>query len=228
MKKHRCGSCRRVTHAERPLGTAGSFGTDLEAIIAALTVRFHMSRLDAVELCRTVFGVTISVGSMQVTCERMGDSISSTVQGMADHVATAAVAHADETGWYIRGKLVWMWAALTEQAECFRVDMRRNRRHEEAPRRFHRPAPQLLLCAPSPRASGPSASKGRCSSEACGDGVDNDCGGLVDDDCSGQCTRWASLADTFTTGTSSAWKAYPEQVHSKNAQSEAFIKTGVF
>ena len=126
MKKHRCGGCRRVTHAERPLGTAGSFGTDLEAIIAALTVRFHMSRLDVVELCRTVFGITISVGSVQATCERMSDSIASTVQGIADHFATAAVAHADETGWYLRGKLVWMWAALTEQAEYFRVDPRRN------------------------------------------------------------------------------------------------------
>ncbi|MBT9559678.1 MAG: IS66 family transposase [Myxococcales bacterium] len=126
MKKHRCAGCRRVTHAERPLGTAGSFGTDLEAIIATLTVRFHMSRLDVVELCRTVFGVTISVGSVQATCERMSDSVASTVQGIADHFATAAVAHADETGWYLRGKLVWMWAALTEQAEYFRVDPHRN------------------------------------------------------------------------------------------------------
>lgn len=126
MKQHRCAACRKVTHAELPPGTTGAFGADLEAIIATLTVRFHMSRLDVVELCRTLFGITISVGSVQATCERMSASVASTVQTIADHFASAAVAHADETGWYIRGKLVWMWAALTEEAEYFRVDERRN------------------------------------------------------------------------------------------------------
>ena len=126
MKKHRCVACRKVTRADLPAGTTGAFGSDLEAIIATLTVRFHMSRLDVVELCRTLFGITISVGSVQATCERMSASVASTVQAIADHFASAAVAHADETGWYVRGKLVWMWAALTEQAEYFRVDERRN------------------------------------------------------------------------------------------------------
>lgn len=126
MKNHRCTACRKVTHAELPAGTTGAFGADLEAIIATLTVRFHVSRLDVVELCRTLFGITISVGSVQATCERMSASVASTVQTIADHFASAAVAHADETGWYVRGKLVWMWAALTEQAEYFRVDERRN------------------------------------------------------------------------------------------------------
>lgn len=126
MQKHRCPGCSKVTQAERPLGTAGAFGSNLEAIIATLTVRFHMSRADVVELCRTLFGIDISVGSVQATCERMSDSVASSVQTIADHFATAAVAHADETGWYLRGKLVWMWAALTEEAEYFRVDSRRN------------------------------------------------------------------------------------------------------
>ena len=73
-----------------------------------------------------VFGITISMGPVQATCEPMSDSVASTVQAIADHFASAAVAHADETGWYRRGKLVWMSAALTEQAEYFRVDPRRN------------------------------------------------------------------------------------------------------
>ena len=126
MQEHRCPECSKRTRAARPRGTEGAFGPNLEAIIATLSVRFHISRLDIVELCRTLFGVGISVGSVQATCERMGDTIAETVQAIADHFATAAVAHADETGWYIRGKLVWMWAALTEEAEYFRVDPRRN------------------------------------------------------------------------------------------------------
>lgn len=126
MQKHRCPGCSKVTCAERPLGTAGAFASNLEAIIATFSVRFHMSRLDVVELCRTLFGIGISVGSVQATCERMSDTVASAVQEIADHFATAAVAHADETGWYVRGKLVWMWAALTEEAEYFRVDPRRN------------------------------------------------------------------------------------------------------
>jgi len=126
MHEHRCPGCSGVSRAQQPKGTEGAFGPNLEAIIATLSVRFHMSRLDVVEICRTMFGIGISVGSVQATCERISDSVASTVQAIADSFATAAVAHADETGWYIRGKLVWMWAALTEEAEYFRVDPRRN------------------------------------------------------------------------------------------------------
>lgn len=126
MQEHRCPGCSKVTRARRPAGTDGAFGPNLEAVIATLAVRFHMSRLDVVEFSRTILGVGISVGSVQATCERVSDSLASTVEAIADSFATAAVAHADETGWYIRGKLVWMWAALTEEAEYFRVDPRRN------------------------------------------------------------------------------------------------------
>lgn len=126
MQQHRCPGCSKVTRAKRPVGTEGAFGPNLEAIIAALSVRFHMSRADVVELCRTLFGIEISVGSVQATCERVSDSVATTVEEIANHFATAVVAHADETGWYMRGKLVWMWAALTQEAEFFRVDPRRN------------------------------------------------------------------------------------------------------
>ena len=32
----------------------------------------------------------------------------------------AGVVHADETGWDVRGKLGWLWVALTAEAELFR------------------------------------------------------------------------------------------------------------
>jgi len=122
----RCPKCRRKTRAELPAGLPrGAFGPGVEATLALLTLH-GVSRQDAAELMRVLFGVRISVGSVQRSCERIDDSIAAAVQRIADHVERAAVAHADETGWHVRGKLGWMWMALCNEAELFRFDPRRN------------------------------------------------------------------------------------------------------
>jgi len=77
-------------------------------------------------LLRALFDVQMSLGSAQNSCERIDASIAAEVQKIADFIARAEVIHADETGWYVRGKLAWMWAALTHEAELFRFDRRRN------------------------------------------------------------------------------------------------------
>jgi len=122
----RCPKCRRRTRAKVPAGVPqGAFGPRVEASIALLTLH-GVSRQDAAELMRVLFGVRISVGSVQRSCERIDDSIAAAVQRIADHIERAAVAHADETGWYVRGKLGWMWMALCNEAELFRFNPRRN------------------------------------------------------------------------------------------------------
>ena len=121
-----CPKCRHWTKAQRPAGVpAGNFGPRVDATIGLLTMH-GVSRGLASSLMKALFGVQMSVGSVQNACERVDASVADAVDEVARQVLDAAVAHADETGWRVRGKLGWIWAALSSEAELFRYDPRRN------------------------------------------------------------------------------------------------------
>lgn len=123
----KCPKCKKVTRAKAPVGTpTGNFGPNLEAAIGFLTMQ-GTSRGDLKKLLDAMFGIDMSTGAIDTVCTRVARSVADAVEQVAEHISNAAVAHADETGWHVRGKLGWMWAALVSGAELFRFDPRRNR-----------------------------------------------------------------------------------------------------
>lgn len=123
----KCPKCKRSTRAKAPAGTpTGNFGPSLEAAIGMLTAQ-GTSRSDVQKLVDDLFGIQMSTGAIDSVCTRVAESVEDAVEQVAEHVSDAGVAHADETGWHVRGKLGWLWATLTADAELFRFDARRNR-----------------------------------------------------------------------------------------------------
>ncbi len=123
----RCPGCKKRTRAVAPSGTPkGAFGPNLQAAIGLLTMQ-GTCRGDIQKLLQALFKVDIAIGSIDNTLTTLASASADAVDQIWHHVNAQGVAHADETGRHVRGKLGWMWSAIVAGAEYFRFDPRRNR-----------------------------------------------------------------------------------------------------
>lgn len=119
----RCPKCGRTTRGGMPVGAPkGAFGPRLQARVAILDGRFRMTRRETRAIAKDLFGVRISVGSVQACCEAVSAATATTTEAIHAEVKQAASVHADETGFGRCGKdRMWLWVAATEDAEVFRL-----------------------------------------------------------------------------------------------------------
>ena len=119
----RCPKCGRSTRGGMPEGAPkGAFGPRLQARVAILGGRFRMTRRETRAIAKDLFGVRISVGSVQACCEAVSAATATTTEAIHAEVKQAASVHADETGFGRCGKdRMWLWVAATEDAEVFRL-----------------------------------------------------------------------------------------------------------
>lgn len=122
--------CGHSTDGTRPAHVpAGHLGPRALGTIAALTARCRLSRRQVVETVAELFGLGISVGTVQKTVEQAGDAVAPTVEDIAFEIAASGTVNADESGWRNHGKKWWLWfaASLEAMAELFIVANNRGR-----------------------------------------------------------------------------------------------------
>jgi transposase len=128
----RCPGCRERTRAK--LGAIGesAFGPGLQAAVVALTARNRISRRDMSELLGELFGVRISVGSIDAICQRASGLLAGPHERLASQVLGSGAVNVDETGWFLAGENRTMWTAATAQAAIFQIveDRHRDRLEE--------------------------------------------------------------------------------------------------
>ena len=122
-----CPDCATHNRAELPPDVEqGAFGPKLRASIVTLAVML-MSRRTTVALLKDMFGARISVGSVDNILKQAGELLASPWQAIGRAAQAAEVLHADETSWRRAGQRIWLWAALSATACCFRIDQTRAR-----------------------------------------------------------------------------------------------------
>lgn len=122
-----CPDCGTHNRAELPTDVEqGAFGPKLRASIVTLAVML-MSRRTTVALLKDMFGARISVGSVDNILKQAGELLASPWQAIQRAAQAAEVLHADETSWRRAGQRIWLWAALSATACCFRIDQTRAR-----------------------------------------------------------------------------------------------------
>ncbi|MCA1697496.1 MAG: IS66 family transposase [Actinobacteria bacterium] len=122
-----CEGCATRTRAELPADVEhGAFGPRLRATVVMLAVML-MSRRATATLLRDMFGVRISLGSVEKILKQASDALSAPWEAISQAVQGADVAHADETSWARAGQRLWLWAALSATAACYRIDATRAR-----------------------------------------------------------------------------------------------------
>src|SRR5712691_8355220 len=100
----RCPCCKRRTAARFPADVAASaFGPRLQAALVTLTARNRVSRRDLSELARELFGIRISVGSVEAICARAANALAEPHQALVSSVLEAPAVNVDETGWTTAG-----------------------------------------------------------------------------------------------------------------------------
>lgn len=123
-----CDRCGEVTRAELPDEVAASaFGAGVQARVALLTGRYRLSRREAVEAVKDLFGVDLALGTVTALEKATSDALRTPYDEALKTVRGAGVVHADETGWRKGAERAWLWIAVTTTLAVFWIDPRRNR-----------------------------------------------------------------------------------------------------
>lgn len=116
-----CSRCAAVTAAEQPAESRWAFGPRLQAAVVTLAVRNRVSRRDATELARELFGVEIATGTVDAILQRAGDALAAPHTRLEQEIKRSPVVNIDETGWKTGGERRMLWGALTRRTAVFRI-----------------------------------------------------------------------------------------------------------
>lgn len=124
----RCPGCRAKTTAELPAELPGSaFGQRLRAAVVTMSARNRISRRDMAELAEDLFGLEMSVGTVDAICQRASEALCHPHERLTASVLGSPALNVDETGWRTAGERRTLWTATTPDAAIFRVAEDRHR-----------------------------------------------------------------------------------------------------
>ena len=116
-----CDQCGASTRALLPPEIKGSFGPQLTALIAYLTVVCRMPRRVVEALLQQVLGVEMSLGSTQKCWEEASQAVALSCQELEEQLKDEAVLNVDETGWRTNGDKRYLWAFVASQFVVYTV-----------------------------------------------------------------------------------------------------------
>lgn len=105
-----CSCCHKGTRAELRPEHEHEIGERLTAVISYLIGLRKMTRRDVAATMQDLFGVDISVGSVQKAWEETADAVEAPYTELEEALATEPVLNSDETGSRTNGDKRWVWA----------------------------------------------------------------------------------------------------------------------
>ncbi len=112
--ERQCG-CGARTRAGAPAGVDGpvQYGPRIAGIIVYLYVGQFLSKKRTAQALAELFGTPVSAGTVAAMTARAADGLGTFLDLVRGRIAAAAVAHFDETGLRVDGKLRWVHSAST-------------------------------------------------------------------------------------------------------------------
>ncbi len=113
-----CAHCGVQTVGAYPAGLEPrrTFGPGIEALLSYLHERHHVGYERLVELCRDVFGLTISQGGIENALRRLVERARPTYAAIREQVRGSPVINSDETSARVAGRNHWQWVFQTPEA----------------------------------------------------------------------------------------------------------------
>jgi transposase len=121
--------CGAVTAGQAPAGVAApvQYGPRITAVCAYLWHGQFLSRNRTCEAVGEMFGVPVSPGAVTGMVRRVAGKLGTSLEAIRTVLAAAPVAHFDETGFRVAGKLAWIHSASSGKYALITVHPRRGR-----------------------------------------------------------------------------------------------------
>jgi transposase len=127
-QRRRCGG-GQVTAASFPAEAraAACYGPGLRALVCYLLVYQHLPVDRAAQLCADVLGASVATGTLAGVVSEAASGLGGFVQVVREQLAVGPVAHFDETGARVAGRLHWVHAASSSLLSLFTVHAKRGK-----------------------------------------------------------------------------------------------------
>ena len=127
LHQGRCSGCgRRLLKARLPKAQQTGYGLRLTALIGELSAMHRISRRGVQDLCRSVLGAPISLEAIQRLIDRTSLALVPHDAAIARLARKARVGYVDETPWYCRHALQWLWSMVTDTVTLYRIHAKRS------------------------------------------------------------------------------------------------------
>lgn len=125
----RCRGCGRVTTGRAPVGVDAPvcYGPNATAVGVYLYAGQFLSRQRTAQALSELFGTPVSAGTVSAFAARAADRVSGSgvLERIGEAVTGAPVAHFDETGLRVAGRLHWVHSASTGRYSLISVHPKR-------------------------------------------------------------------------------------------------------
>ena len=125
--RQRCRCCRKVTLAPLQSEVADAYiGPRTKLFVGYCRAHLGISLGKTVDLLDQLFGLSLSRSGALGHVLWSGELVNPVVQKLLEILRTEPVVHADETGWRINGRNVWIWCFCNPRLALFLVDKHRS------------------------------------------------------------------------------------------------------
>ena len=119
--------CGAVTRPPAPDGVAApvQYGPGMTAVIVYLHVGQLLPKKRTAQAIADLFGVAVSEGAVAAATRRAANNLDEFADRVRDRITGATVAHFDETGFRVDGRLAWLHSASTKKYSLLTVHSKR-------------------------------------------------------------------------------------------------------
>ena len=125
--KGKCSCCGKINIPSIPREFKTGYGPRLTAFIAELAGGQGDSRTTVQNLCASVFNFSISLGAIQKVLDRTSEALLPHYEAIGVQARRQAVNHSDETSWYLKGVLYWLWVLTSTSVSFFMIHKNRSK-----------------------------------------------------------------------------------------------------
>jgi transposase/uncharacterized coiled-coil protein SlyX len=127
-ERRRC-ACGMTTAGRFPehVRAAACYGPGMRALVCYLCVHQHLPVDRAAQLLADVLGASVATGTLAAVVAEGAAGLDGFAQVVRDRLAAAPVAHFDETGARVAGRLGWVHSASTSSLSLFTMHAKRGK-----------------------------------------------------------------------------------------------------
>jgi transposase len=122
-----CPNCGKTVKAQLPPEKATGYGPRFTAFVGELSGIKAMSRNDVKQLVESVLQIPISTGAIQKLVDRNSEAILPVYEQIGRFARDFWCNYIDETSWFWKNNLHWLWVMANDQVAFYRIDPHRNK-----------------------------------------------------------------------------------------------------